>query len=125
MEGGGYFAACGDQVGDARDAEASGRTPNPIAMKPARFDQADAQEEEGEDVGTRFGLTRDRLDGFRRDDAVADRGTDGECGEKMIATPRSTAPATNASELTMYLSNFEGSVFFRQVERHVDDARAT
>jgi len=33
---------------------------------------ADAQEEEREDVGTRFGLTGDRFDRLGRNDAVAD-----------------------------------------------------
>jgi len=37
-----------------------------------RFQNADAQEQERKNVGTRFGLTGDGLDGFRSDDAVAD-----------------------------------------------------
>jgi len=40
-----------------------------------RFQDSDAEEEEGEDVWARLGLPRDRLDGFRSDDAVADRRT--------------------------------------------------
>jgi hypothetical protein len=41
-----------------------------------RFQDADAKEQEGEDVRARFGLARDRLDGLASDDAVADRGTE-------------------------------------------------
>src|ERR1700681_3054994 len=43
-----------------------------------RLQNADAQEEEREDVAARFGLARDRLDRLRRDDTVADGGTQGD-----------------------------------------------
>ena len=41
-----------------------------------RFQDADAEEQEREDVGARFGLTGDRLDRLRCDDTVADGGTE-------------------------------------------------
>src|SRR5579871_5480766 len=43
-----------------------------------RFQHADAQEQEGEDVRSRFGLTRDRLDRLRCDQARAPRRPEGE-----------------------------------------------
>src|SRR5581483_5437068 len=43
-----------------------------------RFQNADAEEVEREDVSARLGLTGDRLDGLRADDTVADGGAEGD-----------------------------------------------
>ncbi len=50
----------------------------PQADDRERFQNADAQEEEREDVGAGFRLARDRLDGLRRDDTVADGRAEGD-----------------------------------------------
>ncbi len=65
----------GEEVGHVHDDEQQVER-EPERDDRERFQDADAEEQEREDVRARFGLTSDRLDGLRRDDAVADGRTE-------------------------------------------------